>query len=185
MSCLLCVFTLCATGIHILAAKQSLKEKLFILLFAFYLVNTDYLSEIKYSPLLPLQLASSLTPVVYIYSRSLAQVASLATPLAQLLRGDSHPQAASASALSESLTCIFSRRPSRLSTAVTTMSVCYELPSEVKKPAWFLSLTRIHTSWCQVLHYTCWKVRPGTDRQRALTFEDKMQPPSWSFPSKV
>lgn len=185
MSCHLCVSTSCATGIRILAAKQSLKEELFILLFTSYLVNTDYLSEIKYSPLLPLQLTSSLTPVVYVYSQSLAQVASRAPLLAQLLHGDSHPQAASASALPESLTCIFSRCPSRLSTAATNRSVCYELPSEAKKPAWFPSLTRIHTSRCQVLHYACWRVRPGMERQWALTFEDKMQLPSWSFLSKV
>lgn len=125
-------------------------------------------------------------PVVYIYSRSLSQVASLAALLAQLLHGDSHAQATSASALPESFTCIFSWCPSRLSIAFTIRPVCYELAIRSQEASLISVLYRDpHVSLCQVLHYACWRVRPGTDRQRALTFEDKMQHPSWSFFSKV
>lgn len=106
--------------------------------------------------------------------------------LAQLLPADSHPQAAPASALPENCIYISSGCPSRLSAAFGIRPICYELATR----SWEASLISIlyrdpHVSLCQVLCYACWSVRPRTERQRSLTFEDKLQYPSWSFLCEV
>lgn len=55
------------------------------------------------------------------------------------------------------------------------------LPKEVKKPAWFSLFKGIQMWACAKFCFMHTNVRPGTKRQRLLTFEDKMQHLSWSF----
>lgn len=61
----------------------------------------------------------------------------------------------------------------------------WNLPKEVKKPAWFSFFKGIHMRACARFCFMHTSVRPGTERQRSLTFEDKMQHLSWSFISEV